>query len=136
VNLKPPVGLGAAGRALWKGVLVEVPEHLLLDSHEIELLMHACRVSDRIVELDKLLDTDGLMTCGSTGQSVLHPAVAEQRSQRLLLSRLLSGIAVAAGDEDAKPETPTQARARAAAQARWARRDVRELRAAQSRRGG
>jgi hypothetical protein len=129
---KAPAGLGAAGRDLWRSVLDEVPAGLLLDSHEAELLEHAARTADHVAALEKAIRKDGVTVQAPDGRLIVSPALVEARQQRLLLQRLLGGIAVAV-DEEAQPETPAQQQGRKAAQARWARRDVRELRAAQRR---
>lgn len=90
-----PRGLKAAGKALW-GKCIEDFE---LADHELALLEEACRVRDRIVELDAAVKTDGLMIPSSQG-SRLHPAVTEARQQRLTLARLLATLQIPGLEDD------------------------------------
>lgn len=63
------------------------------------------------------------MARGSTGQPVVHPAVAEMRQQRAVLGSLLGQLALP--DEDGEAvRTPAKQRARKAARARWDRRGL------------
>lgn len=75
--------------------------------------------ADRIEELDRLVERDGLMVAGSKGQSRLHPAVQEARMARAELSRLLDRLQlpVSADGEDERPKDPMKQRA---ANRRWA----------------
>ncbi|WP_306231130.1 terminase [Agrococcus beijingensis] len=91
---KRPTGLNAAGRALWDGNIDEFDWAV----HEVALLEEACRVRDRIVELDAAVKGDGLMIPSSQGSRV-HPAVAEARQQRLALARLLVSLGIPADDD-------------------------------------
>lgn len=90
-----PRGLNAAGRKLWD---TSVAEFELAD-HELALLEEACRVRDRIVELDAAVSSDGLMIASSQGLRV-HPAVSEARQQRLTLARLLATLQIPGLDDD------------------------------------
>lgn len=121
----PPDGLRDAGRALWVAILDDldaVPAdddggRWMLDAREVEVLTQACRQADVVAALDELLDTDGLVVPGSTGQPRLSAVVTEVRQARLALAKLLGELALP-GD-DGQPATAAQRRARAAAQARW-----------------
>lgn len=90
-----PRGLKAAGKALWAKCI----EDFELANHEQALLEEACRVRDRIVELDAAVKADGLMIPSSQG-SRLHPAVTEARQQRLTLARLLASLQIPGLDDD------------------------------------
>lgn len=90
-----PRGLKPAGRKLWD---VSTDECEWAE-HELALLEEACRVRDRIVELDAAVVTDGLMIPSSQG-SRIHPAVAEARQQRLALARLLATLQIPSLDDD------------------------------------
>jgi hypothetical protein len=119
MNQRPPVGLGAAGKALWKSILADVGEGWRLDARERDFLARACRCADELGALEAVVDRDGATVAGSRGQLVTHPALSEARQVRLVLLRLLSSIELvdpAAGERSA---TPAQARARRAANARW-----------------
>ena len=91
-----PRGLKAAGKKLWE---VSTAEFEWAD-HELALLEEACRVRDRIVELDAAVVSDGLMLSSSQGSRV-HPAVGEARQQRLALARLLATLQIPGLEDDA-----------------------------------
>jgi hypothetical protein len=93
---KPPAGLQKTGISLWKAVLADVHEDWELDSKDFHALEQAARAADRAQELEELIDRDGLMIAGSTGQDRLHPAISEQRMLRQLSALLVSRIALEA----------------------------------------
>ena len=66
------------------------------------MLEEACRTRDRIVQLDRLIDEEGLMI-GSSQGARLHPGVAESRQQRLTLARLLATLGIPALEGDDLP---------------------------------
>ncbi|MDO9439886.1 MAG: P27 family phage terminase small subunit [Beijerinckiaceae bacterium] len=66
------------------------------------MLEEACRTRDRIVQLDKRVDDEGLMLTSSQGMRI-HPAVAEARQQRLVMARLLATLGIPPLDEDSLP---------------------------------
>jgi len=127
VAKRAPTGLGKEGRALWRSVIDDVASRgtdeldCELDPRELKLLEHACRVEDRIVALQELVDKQGLRVRGSKGQQVLNPAIAEIRQQQIVQQRLLGqiGLDVGTGEKTGAASN----RARHAAQARWSRRD-------------
>lgn len=96
--MKRPTGLKAPGRALWDATV----ERFELADHEGALLEEACRARDRIVELRKAVSDDGLMIESSQGMR-LHPAVVEERQQKLALARLLATLSIPVLDEDDLP---------------------------------
>lgn len=53
--VRPPVGLGAGGKALWKAILEDHPN---LDAGQRVQLEEACRSKDRLDKLDQLLRGD------------------------------------------------------------------------------
>jgi len=93
-----PGGFNAPGRRLWDAVTGDFD----LSEHELAQLEEACRVRDRIAQLRVQVDADGLMIDSSQGMR-LHPAVAEERQQRLALARLLATLRVPGLEEDALP---------------------------------
>jgi hypothetical protein len=93
---KPPAGLQGHGSALWKAVIADVHEEWELDSKDLHSLEQAARAADRAQELEELIERDGLMIAGSTGQERLHPAISEQRMLRQLSAVLVSKIALEA----------------------------------------
>lgn len=93
---KPPPGLQKAGTSVWKTILRDVQEDWELDAKDLHSLEQAARAADRAQELEELIERDGLMIAGSTGQERLHPAIAEQRMLRQLSALLVSRIALEA----------------------------------------
>lgn len=71
------------------------------------MLEEACRVRDRIVELDAAVKDDGLMLPSSQGSRV-HPAVGEARQQRLALARLLATLQIPGLDNDLPTARPVR----------------------------
>lgn len=113
---KPPTGLGKRGRTFWRDVVAEFD----LTDAERHLLHEACRSLDRIDALEALVADEGMTVTGSTGQTVLHPGIAEARQQRLVLGRLVKQLELP--DEDTPPTSSMNTdRARYAAQQRWSR---------------
>lgn len=95
---RAPRGLGVAGRRLWRSVTAVFD----LAEHEAAQLEEACRCRDRLVELREVIAIDGLMIDSSQGRR-LHPAIAEERAQRLALARLLATLGVPPLVEDNLP---------------------------------
>lgn len=93
-----PRGLRAAGRKLWDAGQAEFD----WAEHELAMLEEACRTRDRIVDLDKTVEEDGVMLKSSQGMRV-HPAIAEARQQRLTLARLLITLGMPPLEEDSLP---------------------------------
>lgn len=98
VDSSVPVGLGVPGGRLWTSVVDEFE----LIEHERAVLEEACRVRDRISQLQSAVSDDGVMIPSSQG-SRLHPAIAETRQQQLALARLLATLAVPGLEEDELP---------------------------------
>ena len=97
-KLQTPRGLNVAGRKLWDAATTEFD----WADHELAILEEGCRTRDRIVQLDKQVEADGLMLTSSQGSRV-HPAVAEARQQRLTLARLLVSLGIPALEDDLPP---------------------------------
>ena len=117
---RPPAGLAAAGKGLWR----RVHESAELRHDEVRILLDACRTADEVDAMTKALAGESLVVTGSRGQSRAHPLIAEIRSHRLLLARLLGQLALPddeGTDAAARRTALTSRQARAAAQARWAR---------------
>lgn len=112
---KTPAGLAARGRRFWR----ESVKVFDFSDGEQELLLEACRTLDRLDALDVLVGEQGMTTEGSTGQTVLHPAVGEARQQRLVLARLIRQLDLPDEGEQPAPRTGASEQARYAAQQRW-----------------
>ena len=120
-SIKAPAHLGARGRRLWRRIM----EDFEPAESGREILLEAVRVVDRCESLEQALRGEPLTTTGSRGQIVAHPLLAELRSERLLLSRLLAQLDVPEEGEGAGTDWNTLSssqRARKAARARWDRR--------------
>lgn len=88
----PPAGLGNAGRALWRQMHDALGDEFEYDERELALLAQACRQRDDIAALETARKKAPAMVTGSTGQPVLHPALAELRMARLALARMLGEL--------------------------------------------
>lgn len=120
--MKIPRGLGADGRALWRaisGFLDSGARPIVLDPHELAVLVEACRIADRLAQLREVLDGADLADAATVR------LLSEERQQRTALSTLLiTRLGLPTGlpsDEGATASTPTARRAQRAAQSRWSR---------------
>ena len=118
--MKTPKGLGTAGRALWRSVVSGIPDGCELDDREATTLELAARQADDLVLLEDVIEEEGAVTFGSTGQRVVHPAIGEARQARLAISRLLGTLDLS--DEEGQGGTLSSLAARRAARSRWDRR--------------
>lgn len=112
-----PRGLKARGKAFWTFANAEYE----LNRDELELLAECCRVLDVLEGLDRAIRDDGLMVTGSAGQPRVHPAVAEARSNRLVLGRLVAQLALPDPVTGEVVPKLTAIRGQKAAVARWDR---------------
>ncbi len=113
---RPPSGLDATGRRLWRQVQRAIEPDAELDERDLAVLELAARQADDVARLERMLKRARRPTvAGSTGQVRLHPAIAELRQARLALARLLTSLNLEIGKQD----SAASARARRAAEARW-----------------
>ncbi len=96
---RPPAGLAASGRELWRAVLRAYE----LSHHERVMLREACRTVDSIDRLQALLDAEGYTATTSQGTRV-HPALAELRQQRIALARLYAALQIPLDDETGRTQ--------------------------------
>lgn len=115
---KPPESLRDAGKSLWKAIIADLGQGWRLDARELHFLERSCRIEDELHELERVIDTDGLTTAGSRGQTTIHPALAEARQLRLVQQRLLGSIELC--DPAQGTKKLSSLRAGHAARARWA----------------
>lgn len=92
---RPPTGLRKSGRELWRALLTDYE----LDQHEQATLLQACRLADICDDLQRTIESEGLMSESSQGPRV-HPAVVELRQQGIALARLLAALRIPAGEAD------------------------------------
>lgn len=108
----PPTSLGRAGRALWRAIQADLPEGWELDRREAHHLREACAIEDQLAALGRVLRREGMVSGGSAGQRVVHPAVQETRQLRLAQARLLGMLG--SPDAEAQPAQLRGLRGRAA----------------------
>jgi phage terminase small subunit len=114
----PPAGLKATGLRVWRDFHGELPEGWSFDARELQALEAACRLYDRLDELDAAIDTHGATVPGSTGQLTVNPALPEFRQCAAAIVKLLGELEIPAA-ETGVPETAATKRGRKAAMVRW-----------------
>jgi hypothetical protein len=112
-----PGSLKKRGRALWRTLF----SGFEFDPEEKDMVHELCRTLDTIDALSDVIESDGTMIQGSTGQLVLHPAVAERRQQQAAFARMLQMLNLPEAEGGAAMERATSSRAKAAAAARWSK---------------
>jgi hypothetical protein len=111
-----PPGLGKSGSEFWRST--QKAYHP--DARDWPILLETCRVLDEIDALTAVVAAQGVMSTGSQGQVVEHPALSGLRAHRLTLDRLLVRLALPdEEDEDDVPDSLMRIRAKKAAAARW-----------------
>jgi hypothetical protein len=111
-----------AGRRLWKTVITDADsQDIDLDSREIAWLEDACRLTDRLDQLEAELEAAGTLMCkGVAGQPVAHPMLAEIRQTRALRAQMLARITVTPPEEKQSAGIfPLGVQQRNAANKRW-----------------
>lgn len=112
---RPPAGLGARGKALWR----EIHAAYELDPLETALLAQLAGVLDRCDAIAAELRGQPLMTSGSVGQPRVNPLLGALREEEKLADRLASSLAISM--PGAAGVGKGVARGRKAAQTRWRR---------------
>jgi P27 family predicted phage terminase small subunit len=92
---QPPKGLGDQGRALWRRIVNDVADGWELDARDLVLLTSACRLADQVHALELVVAEEGVMSKGSAGQPVPHPAAVEIRLSRVAQAQLLGKVELA-----------------------------------------
>lgn len=110
-----PAGLGDAGSQFFRWAHSAYD----LDARDAPVLLELCRTLDEIELLTEAVARDGVVTVGSKGQPVEHPAMAGLRAHRVVLDRLFVRLGLPSTEDEEAPLTQTQIRAKAAAAARW-----------------
>ena len=109
---KPPAGLQARGRALWR----DVTDRYQLNPAEGLILHELCRTADILDALHSELVTAQLVVTGSTGQQRPNPLLAARNEAEKTLELLSRRLALP-DDLAASKRSRTAAKA---AQTRWA----------------
>ncbi len=84
-----PDDLGERGQRLWNAFTESNPN---FGQGEIELLVEACRLVDRLTTLEAELESLPLTVKGSRGQPVPQPLLSEIRAERGLLAKLIEAL--------------------------------------------
>jgi hypothetical protein len=91
--VKSPVDLGPAGKKLWREIVAKMADlGWQPDARERKVLHSAAALADVEAALREVVRTEPLMTTGSRGQVVMHPAVAELRAVAHEIAALLLKI--------------------------------------------
>lgn len=80
-----PAGLMEAGSELWSSIT----SGRELDASGRVLLVNACRIADRLDQLDKEID-GRLLSYNQRGDEVINPLISEHRQQYTTLANILS----------------------------------------------
>lgn len=109
-----PVDLRASGKKLWRETLNDFD----LTAPELRLLLEACRTVDELEILRTAILDGVLITVGSTGQPVVSRVYDEIRKHRDSLAKTIHALGLP-DEEDARPLTVAQIRAKKANDSRW-----------------
>ncbi len=75
-------GVASPSRKLWREIVAPLAEEELeLTSRERQLLHSACRLTDRLTQLEAIMDAADPITEGYKGQPVPHPLLNEIRQR-------------------------------------------------------
>ena len=88
-------------------------EELEPDGRDVELLSIAEALQDRVVDLEALIESEGLSNTSKSGVVRLNPAVGEARQTRVALSRVISQIQLHDDGKDPVKQRAANARWRA-----------------------
>lgn len=110
---RAPTGLQKAGRALWKAI--HGTFGFADEPHLVEILEQACKVRDRIADLEVDLQGQPSTVAGSAGQLIAHPLIPEIRFQQKALAELIGKLGL---PDNSVTETVSD-RMRRTANARW-----------------
>lgn len=81
---RPPEGLGATGRALWRDTVAGYT----FTATELGVLRELCRAHDNAARLTTTSKSVSVTVKGSRGQPTVHPVFAEIRANQETISRL------------------------------------------------
>ncbi|WP_288801557.1 hypothetical protein [uncultured Corynebacterium sp.] len=117
---KPPKGLEAGGMKLWNTITETF--NFTDEPGKLALLERASKVADQIDKLEREASQAPMTAKGSMGQLVIHPFIAEIRSQTTVLNTLLKSLGLPETDEERVVRTERRSAAgKAGANARWNR---------------
>ncbi|MBI4898738.1 MAG: hypothetical protein HY827_10290 [Actinobacteria bacterium] len=114
--MKPPDGLGNAGKKLWSAMHADLPDGWEFSKRELVQLEMAAHQADDLARLETEI-RKGTTRKGSMGQTALNGAIQEARQARAAVDRLIGRLAIP--DESGTPRTTASEIGRKAARARW-----------------
>lgn len=115
---QPPEGLGPAGLDLWTSITTTFD--FTDEPGKLAVLERAARTTDQIHRLEAAAATEPMTAKGSMGQLVIHPFIAEIRSQTTVLNTLLKSLGLPESDEESAERAARRSRAgKTAALERW-----------------
>ena len=97
--MNPPRPLGPTGRALWRRVVADVPDGMVLDAIELEALRMTCQTLDVAGDLEREGRKLGLVVEGSTGRANVNPLLREARLQRSAAIAMLARVKLSPPEE-------------------------------------
>lgn len=86
---RPPAGLSAEARRLWKSIL---EQYEIDDDAGFLLLRTAMESLDRMREAQTILQKDGIVIADRFGQKRQHPATLVERDAKNMLLRSLKSL--------------------------------------------
>ncbi len=119
---RPPRGLAAAGRKLWREVVAEATaEGLVLTAVERHWLETAAKLVDQAATLEAELVGAPKMVRGSQGQEVINPLISELRQLRQAADRSLVRLRIEPDESSNAIRVigTSSTQARRAAHTRW-----------------
>jgi hypothetical protein len=99
---RPPAGLEARGRKLWKSIHDQHPN---ISEPEREVALEACRVADRLERLDVICRASEPVIETDKGGLITHPAFGEARQQQNLLKQMVAALRLPDGANGKRPQT-------------------------------
>ncbi|MDT5371593.1 MAG: hypothetical protein QOC62_6024 [Mycobacterium sp.] len=121
-ELKPPAGLAAGGRALWRQIVrAAAEEDQELSALEQRHLLSAAQLTDMADELRAAMAGEAKVVPGYMSQPTAHPLLNEWRQLTGLVAQTLARIKFLPPEEDVSAGKPPRrsTAARAAANVGW-----------------
>ncbi len=96
-----PKYLKATTRTWLKGILGDYE----LEGHQVRLLIQAGECWDRITQAREAIERDGPYFTSSVGTPKAHPALSEERNNRVVFARLLRELNLGVEAPESRPPT-------------------------------
>ncbi len=103
-SVKPPAELGPSGRRLWTSCLRRDDSLAESDNPMREVLADACRATDHIEVMERVLAAEGLMVTTMQGDAKAHPMLSEVGKTMSLKARLLVSLRMPDEVTGSKPQ--------------------------------